>query len=104
VNLTLLVILVAVAIAAIAFALYKAGFGVEKLKVKLGIVEVEAGRDKSMAAKPSPPTGAQIRQRAEEGAIIIKSGITAPADAAAKITQQAKGEKSKIDDSPIKLD
>ena len=91
-------------IAAIAFALYKAGFTLDKLKVKLGMVEVEASRKPTPDAKEAaPPAGPKIHQRATEGGGIEKSGITAPADSAAEIDQQAKGKGSKIDDSPIKL-
>lgn len=109
-NPTLIAILVLgiiIVVAAIAFALYKIGFSVDKLKVKLGLVEVEASREKLKttpdAKVPARPAGMRIRQQATEGGIIKKSGITAPADSAAKVDQQAKGEKSKIDDSPIKL-
>ena len=106
-NPILIVILVVVAlavIAAIAFGLYKAGFTVDKLKVKLGLVEAEASRKKSATKEEKVPTaGPQIEQQAEEGGAIRRSGITTPADAAAKVKQRAKGEKSKIDDSPIKI-
>lgn len=101
-NPILIVIVLAIAVGVIAFALYKLGFSVNKLKVKFGLVEVEAGR-KPANDKASPLTGPKIDQRATAGGVIEESGITAPADSAAEITQQAKGEKSKIDDSPIKL-
>lgn len=101
---TILVLVVLIIIAAIAFALYKAGFTLDKLKVKLGMVEMEASRDKPPPdRKGAPPTGPKIRQRATEGGGIKKSGITVPADSAAEIDQQTRDEKSKIDDSPIKL-
>lgn len=100
-----LILAVLIIIAVIAFALYKAGFTLDKLKVKLGMVEAEASRgDKSRPdKKPAPPIGPKIRQQAKEGGVITESGIAAPADSAAEIDQQAQGEKSKIDDSPIKL-
>jgi len=101
---TILVLGILIIITAIAFALYKAGFTVSKLKFKLGLVEAEASRDRpSRGEEAVSPTGSRIRQRATEGGVIKESGITAPADSAAEIDQQAKGEKSKIDDSPIKL-
>ena len=106
-NPTLIPVLVLgifIIISAVAFALYKAGFTVNKLKVKFGLVEVEAGRSKPTPdKKAASSTGPKIRQRATEGGVIKESGITAPANSAAEIGQQAKGEKSKIDDSPIKL-
>jgi hypothetical protein len=89
----------------IAFALYKAGFTLDKLKVKLGMVEAEASRKKpSSGKKAAPPTGPKIRQQTKEGGVITKSGITAPATSAAEIDQQAQGKESKIGESPIKLD
>lgn len=102
---TVLVLGVLIIIAAIAFALYKAGFTLDKLKVKLGMVEVEASRDKPTpdAKEAAPPARPRIRVRATEGGGIKKSGITAPADSATEIDQQAKGEASRIDDSPIKI-
>jgi hypothetical protein len=101
---TILVLGALVIIAAVAFVLYKAGFTVNTIKAKLPMVEVEASREKSILdKKATSPSGSKIRQRAEEGGVIKKSGITAPAGSAAEIDQQAKGEKSKIDDSSIKL-
>jgi len=106
-NPTLIAVLVLgtlIIIAAIAFGLYKLGFTVNKVKAKLPVVEIEASRDKPPPAEASPAqTGPEIRQRAKDGGVITGSGITAPADSAAEIDQQAAGEKSKIDDSPIKL-
>jgi hypothetical protein len=115
VNPTLISVLVAgiiIVIAAIAFALYKAGFRVDKLKVKLGLVEAEASRKKSETPpdkttsdtkETAKPVGTSVRQQATDGGVIKRSGITAPAESAAKIDQHAKGEKSRIDESPIEL-
>jgi hypothetical protein len=104
ISIVVLVLGLLIVIVLIALALYKTGFTVKSLKVKVGPVEAEASRD-----KPAPdealdsPGGARITQRAQEGGEITQSGITAPADSEAQIEQQAKGTKSKIDDSPIKL-
>lgn len=90
----------------IAFAFYKAGFSVDKIKAKLPMFEMEASRKKDEATQTdntAPVAGPKISQRAEDGGAISGSGISAPADAAADIDQQAKGQKSKIDDSPINL-
>jgi hypothetical protein len=103
---TVLVLGVLIIIAVIAFALYKTGFTLDKLKVKLGMVEAEASRKPKTipdTKEAALPTGTKIRRRVTEGGSIKKSGITAPADSAAEIDEQAKGKKSKIDDSPIKL-
>lgn len=102
----LVVIAIVVVIALIAFALYKAGFSVDKIKAKLPMFEMEASRKKDEATQTdnaAPAAGPKISQRAEDGGVISGSGISAPADAAADIDQQAKDRKSKIDDSPINL-
>jgi hypothetical protein len=96
-------ILVAVIIVMAAFALYKAGFKVDKIKAKLPVVEMEASRPVEDSDAEDEEAGPKIRQRAKEGGTISESGITAPAESSAEIDQQATGEKSKIDDSPIKL-
>ncbi len=96
-------------IALIAWGIYKAGFRATKVTVKTGVLEAEMERPPSqpegvgLQAEPGPPTGPKIHQRASDGGAITQSGITAPANAAAEIDQQAKGPESKIDDSPIKL-
>jgi len=101
-NPILIILLLVIAIAAIAFALYKLGFSVDKFKVKLGILDVEASREKPTSdEKAISPTGPNIRQRVNDGEI-SKSSITAPASSDAEIDQQAKNQ-GRIDDSPIKL-
>ena len=67
--------------------------------------EMEASRkNPGKSEQPAAPAvGPKIRQRAQEGGVISKSGISTPANAAADIDQQSKGQKSKIDDSPIEL-
>jgi len=105
-----LVALLAIAIGLIAFVLYQLGFSVNKLKIKLGLIEIEAdrkavgGRKPSENSAPESPAGTKVEQRAARGGVIEKSGISAPANADAQITQHATGQKSKIDDSPIKLE
>ncbi len=99
------IVVILVLVSGIAFALYKAGFIVDKIKAKLPMVEMEASRKKA-AANDRPAdlqAGPKIRQSAQEGGVITESGITVPADSAVDVNQQAKGQKSKIDDSPIKL-
>jgi hypothetical protein len=94
-----------VIIAVVAYMLFRAGFRVDKIKAKLPIMEMEASRTPTTAETSVDETEAslKIRQQASEGGVITESGITAPADSDAEIDQKAKGEKSKIDDSPIKL-
>lgn len=106
-SLTLIAVLIlgaAIVVALIALVLYKIGFRVDKIKAKLPVFDVEASRKtRHAAAETGPHSGPTVRQRAIEGGVIEQSGVTAPAGAAAEIDQQAAGEGSKIDDSPIKL-
>jgi hypothetical protein len=105
-SLTLIIVLVlgvVIIIAGAAFVLYKAGFSVDKIRAKFGPVEVEASRTKPPTTPATKEVGPSIHQQAEEGGVITESGITAPANSIAEIEQRAKGQKSKIDDSPIKL-
>ena len=106
----LILIGLVVLIAVIAWAIHKAGFRATKMTVKTGLVEAEMERTPGKTTpvatppeQPPPPTGPQVQQRATDGGAIIDSGITAPADSVADIDQQAKGEGSQIDDSPINL-
>jgi hypothetical protein len=105
----LLVLLgLALLIAVIAWGIYKTGFRATKMTVKTGLLEAEMERapgDPTAATQPAPPppAGPKVRQRAGDGGAITASGISAPADSAADIDQQAKGEGSQIDDSPINL-
>ncbi len=106
---TLLVIVVLLVIAGLALAVYKAGFRAKKVTVKTPVFEAEMERSPSdqpetaATISASPQVGPKISQRATEGGAVTQSGITAPADSSADIDQQAKGQGSKIDDSPIKL-
>jgi hypothetical protein len=103
VVLVLAVLAVLAVIAVVARALYKAGFRLEKFKVKAGIVEAEASRTASTPLPDAAKDGPKVTQEALESAEIIRSGISAPAGSSAEIAQQARGDKSKIEDSPIKL-
>jgi len=98
-----LVLAIVTLIVIVAWVLYKLGFRLDKLKAKLGIVEIETSRTASKTASNIQESGTNVTQKASEGAEIIRSGISAPADSSAKVAQQAQGEKSKIEDSPIKL-
>jgi hypothetical protein len=101
----LLIILLIIAVAAIAFALFKLGFSVDKLKLKLGIIEAEASREKPAVGKqPTASIGPKIDQQALQGGKISQSGIKAPAESSARIKQRAEGEKSEIDESPIEIE
>jgi Tfp pilus assembly protein PilE len=94
---------IAIIIAVIAYAPYRAGFRVDKIKAKLPMLEMEASRTTDKTKTDAKNATPKIHQEAIEGGAISKSGITAPADSDAEIDQKAKGEKSKIDDSPIRL-
>ncbi|MCK6628371.1 MAG: hypothetical protein L6R45_24750 [Anaerolineae bacterium] len=107
---TLLIIalvVVVLVIAGLAWGAYRAGFRVKKARVKTPVFEAEMERQPfDTVSPPTPsttPTGPDIRQQATAGGAIKESGITAPADSAAKISQQAKDQDSEIDNSPIKL-
>jgi hypothetical protein len=104
-TVVLALVLGVVIIAVVAYMLFRAGFRVDKIKAKLPMMEMEASRTTTTAETSPDKTEAspKIRQQASEGGVITESGITAPADSDAEIDQKAKGEKSKIDDSPIKL-
>lgn len=104
----LVLIGLALLIAVIAWGIYKAGFRATRMKVKTGLLEAEMERTPGQPLPtadpaPPPPAGPKVRQRAGAGGAITDSGITAPAASAADIDQEAKGEGSRIDDSPINL-
>jgi hypothetical protein len=61
-------------IALVALALYKAGFRVEELLVKLGLVEAKLARQPGDKATPATPTGIEQTQEASgPGSLIADS-------------------------------
>jgi hypothetical protein len=107
---TATVILIGVAllaiIAAIAWGLYKAGFTVDELTAKLGLVEAKMKRTPGPATPPTEPPPAPRTEAAQEatgGARLKNATMKAPADSGAKLSQQAKDAGSSITDSTIEL-
>ena len=104
-TVTLIVVGVVVVIAVIVWLLNKAGFKVKEVTAKAGPLEAKmeraTGEDVSKAGTPT--SRIEVSQKAGEGGVIRKSGISAPTQSNAQIDQQSKGEGSCIDDSPIKL-
>jgi hypothetical protein len=99
-------VVVAIAVVAvIAWLLYKAGFKVKEVTAKAGPLEAKMERPTGEdAAKAGTQTSRiEVSQKAGEGGVIHKSGISAPAQSNADIDQQSTGEGSRIDDSPIEL-
>lgn len=97
---------VLVVISGIAYALYKAGFSLTKIKAKGVLLEAELERSPAQTSKPAPdapPAPAQFSQEASAGGVIRKSSLEAPADSAASAAQKAAGDGSRLDDSHIKL-
>jgi len=106
-TIVLLVLGIVIVAGGISFLLYKAGFSVTKLKVKLGLMEAEAERRPAPAdTSPSETTMAartEARQTATRGSTIRQSSQEAPANAGARLIQEA-DDHSEIDNSHIKLD
>jgi len=104
-TVTLIVVGVIVVVAVIVWLLNRAGFKVKEVTAKAGPLEAKMeraiGED---VCKPGTPTSRiEISQKAGEGGVIRKSGISAPTQSNVQINQQSKGKGNRIDDSPIKL-
>lgn len=102
----ILILIVLVAIIALALIVYRLGFRLKKLILKLPLVDAEMERQPSDAAQAPAPAVASsaIDQQATQGGVIRRSPIRAPADSGAQVTQRADGDKSRIDDSGITLE
>jgi len=102
----LIVVGIIVLIAIIAWLLYKAGFKVKEVTAKAGPLEAKMerpGTSNPAKAGGTPAGRTEVSQKAGDGGVIRKSGISAPAQSNARVDQQSKGEGSRIDDSPIEL-
>lgn len=104
----LLIISAVVVVVLVSVAAYLLGFRLTKLKAKLGIVEAEMTRKPASGMEgsgkdASQPESHSFSQKATDGGVIRKSSIEAPASSSANASQRAAGEKSRIDDSHIKI-
>ena len=100
----LVIIAVAVVVAVIAWLLYKAGFKIKEITAKAGPLEAKMERKPGANSKAASLKQSTVAtQEATAGGRIKNSTIKAPAEAGAKLKQQAKGTGSSISDSNIEL-
>jgi hypothetical protein len=106
ITITVLVFLGLAIIAGIAYGVYRAKFRVTEVEVNTGLVKTKMTRQAAEAAEPASeaaPPRTTAEQIAEEGGVVRKSRIEAPAEANAELRQKATGQGSRVDDSEIKL-
>ncbi|GIK56893.1 MAG: hypothetical protein HND44_05975 [Chloroflexi bacterium] len=102
-------ILIVVLVLLVAYLFYKSGFRLTELKLKWGIGEASMKREPGDKKAPAVtaeklPGPGHFSQQTSDGGVVEGSHIKAPANAPVEVTQEAKGEGSKVKNSRIELE